>query len=465
MLSAGSGVDARGYYITISVVAILLQWGGTLWAARVGAITRALAAGHPRRARALIRLIRRRWLRPSARWLTAGEAWALFWEGSYERGIEVANRLVARDPARRWTGRASLVRAGCLVLLDRRDEARSDIVALRDGMRAVGEGTFVQARAHVLGAIVTFQDGDWTASRSELESSERWFPRSAPWRTLARFYLAAIAYRQGRPDDCHRLLRDVLHADEELAVVRLAKHLHADLFPHLPMPWRYARPLRQPRAAAGWRVYVQDLWLGARYLSLQPPVRRAYSYAQIAALFIANLAILALLRATEYVHGGAFLTFRVGLALVPLALLVPSTFVMARILRPSMDPARLTGALLSVLPPLTALEYLGRRLMRLPDDVTARVGAVAKPLLLLTSPMVATLAALWAVAIVITVARRVAPGANMLRVAAAGTVFYMSWLPPTIFGRSPWSRILRVRWRRFRSSKTFFTPYVPSGQG
>lgn len=442
MLIAGSGVDARGYYVTGALVAIVLQWGGALWAARVAAIARALAAGHPRRARALIRLVRRRWLRPSAQWLTASEAWGLFWEGSYERGIEVANRLVARDPARRWTGRASLVRAGCLVLLDRRGEARSDIVALRDGMRAVGEGTFVQARAHVLGAIVTFQDGDWTASRNELESGERWFPRSAPWRALARFYLAAIAQRQGRPDDCRRFLTDVLHADEELAVVRLARHAQADLFPDLPMPWRYARPLRQPRAAAGWRVYVQDLWLGSRYLCLQPPVKRAYSYAQIAALFFANLAVLALLRATEYVHGGALLTFRVGLALVPITLLIPSTFVMARILRPSMDPARLTGALLSVLPPLTALEYLGRRLMRLPDDVTSRAGALAKPIFLLTSPIIATLAVLWAVAVVVTLARRVAPGANMLRIAAAGTVFYMSWLPPTVYATNGglWAR-------------------------
>lgn len=426
---------ARGFYVSVWLIALLIQVAAIVWVVRFGSIVGALAAGHPRRARALLRLQQRRWPRMPARWLALREASALFWEGSFERSLQVANRLIDQGPSHRSVGWARLMRAACLVMLNRPEEARPDIAALRDGVPAVGDGLSLKIRTQILAGLVAFQEGDMNTSQRRLEAHEHSLGERNPWGALIRFQLAAIAFQQGRVEECQRMLALVLRADSELFVVRLAAHAHADLLPHTPMPSRYVRPLRQPRAAAGWRLYAQDLALGARYLCLRPPVRRTSSYAQVALLLIANLALLALLRSTEYVRGGHLLTFRVGLALVPIALYVPSTYLMARILRPRMDPARLAGALLSVLPLLTALEYLGRRLMRLPDGTMATASRLAKPLLFLreAGPMVATLAALWTIAVLVTLARRVAPRTNVLRLAAAATVFYLSWLPPTIY--------------------------------
>ncbi len=429
---------ASGSGASLLAIVVGVLWGASLVAMVVGILlariplelSHSIASGHPRRARALLRLRATRW-GLGRRWLHLYEAWALFWDGSFARSLAITERAIAGT--RRAT-QASLVRGACLVFLDRPDDARALLAPLLDGVRAVGDGRLVRPRAQALCAILSFRAGDLPASQAALQPLERRFGSRDPWRALVRFYLAAIAYRMGRIDDCHRLLSDVLLASDELAVVRWAIHAHAELLPQFPLLPRPTRRQWQPLPATGLRLLLQDLRRGVCYpFARRVAIRRAYSYPQIALLLVANLVCIALLHSLEYVRGGHLLTYGAATALVPLGLFVPSAYMMARILRPRMDPARLAGALLSALPLLAMLEYLCGRLVHpyVGEKAFVSLVLVARRFAPVASTVqsLAALLGIWAVA---TISRRVAPGAGFFRVATAVALFVIAWMTPTV---------------------------------
>jgi hypothetical protein len=407
-------------------LAFLLAGAGVYGAMRVRVAIRmrramdALSNGQPRRCRATIRALARSSLRPPEDWITLTEALALFWEAGFERAMARADALIADGRQVGSPSRGVALKVLCLVFMGRPEEARRLFDAGRDSLRAHASSHTLGLGSDALEAILLFHEGAIAGSRSRLEVLLTLRRVRGAFVRIVHYYLAAIAHAEGRTQDARALLTAAIAGGGSLFIATWAADTHAELFPQAPIPLPRPRGgTTKPVPASGWRGLAYDLRLGLKVLFFRGKgeARAGYSHDHIALLLLANLGLVALLRSVHYSRAATFMPVYALAVAAPIALFAFMSTLVAAPLRVREGASRLAGAFYSATPGLLILEFVASRL---DDHRHETAGSIVR-----------LIAGVWSLAVVVLLARRLAPRAGILRLFATAALFAATWLAPT----------------------------------
>ena len=365
------------------------------------AVERALRDGEPRRARALLRIIARRTLRPDSAWIALHEVRALFWEGNFDRAMA---RCDARPSASLTT------KIACLMFAERPAEARQLFDAHASTLNGAPYSS-LDPTPELLEAMLAFHEEDPTSSKHKLDAFLRDPPR--PFTRVAHFYLAALDHKGGRPEKARSELLAARSSPHSF-VTRWAEDTYLELYGELP-----SAPPDAPKKRR-WPGLLRDLARGPSILLLRrfALAKADWTYERAVALAAFNLVLLAVLAAVEHSRDAMFEEEGVAMRAAPLLVVPIVAFLATRLLRRADAALRFTCALYCVLPLFVLADWAADRALR-------ETGSVGETLLTVAGYLLAG----WLLVVVVVVVLRPARRAGWFRQAFAVAVFGILWLP------------------------------------
>jgi hypothetical protein len=408
------------------------------------AALKALSGGSPRTYRASMRALRRIWSGPWLQWVLPEahrtgwaliECYGLFWEGAFDRALARVEPLVAQKDASIWP-LTVLLKVECLLFDDRVVDARQVLVAHRRDLWAVPSRANEGADLEMVEALLRFYEGALDESGSLLAEFVASAGACSPNVRLAHFHLAAIAFRQGRSQETVRShLLTAAYRGGSLFPASWAEQAHAELFPGVPPISRETAlakagpPMLQARVATSGAPLVslaRNLAAGLGLLRFRAGSleRLVFSHEQWVLLALFNVACVGLARSVDYSPGATLFDLGAFAAATPILWLGFAASLAVWGLRPANAGLRVAVAFYSALPVPLVLH------LSLTQQSSRKIsGGVA---------VVHEIAALWALALFVFLAKRLTDRTGVARLAAAGTFFALAWLWPMRFvGRYP----------------------------
>jgi hypothetical protein len=194
-----------------------------------------LAAGAPRRFRALVRLRARSVWRPTRSWLALYEATGLFWAGAFERAIATAHRSGGAPDGRLKTLLLAL-EVESLIFSDRLAEARQLFELHEELLASLAPNAFGIADGATLDAVLRFHAGELDSSWERLDALRGATGGRTAASRVIQFYLAAIAHKRGRHDEARLHLEATIREGGDLFIARWATQTHEEIFAGEPLP-------------------------------------------------------------------------------------------------------------------------------------------------------------------------------------------------------------------------------------
>ena len=375
-------------------------------------VERALRAGDPRRSRALARVLARGALPGQRAQLAILEARALLWEGAFERAIAVLDARVTPTPGHAPEIAAIVIRLECLLFAERPGEAKALFDHHRDALRATYRW---KADVASISAFLRFHAGDLEGARSELEAALRRTSVRVPITRAMHLCLAEIAHREGSLEETRRHLDRTIRPAADLFIVDWAAAQRRQLFPDDPTPAR-ARPRRASSASSHSGLW-RNLRVGLAVLFFRTTAlrARAFTVEQVAALVVLDVALVELLRLVDYSSGAYFF----GVNVLTLAAPIPFFLLTALVAAPRSYRRhvmlRVLGGFYAALPLVLIVVFVAIRM---------------QPRFSSGPTIVEWAAGAWLLAVVVRLARSVAPDAGLPRMLAIAPVFGATWLLP-----------------------------------
>ncbi|HXX70472.1 MAG TPA: C13 family peptidase [Polyangiaceae bacterium] len=353
--------DARLLLAVTVLAGLWVLVAGTLW--RVAAFLH-VAAGRPRRARALLRVVaRRRWPAPES-WMQRIEAIALLWDGLFEAAADRAARVRAHTADLHVATAAVEIEVLSCLLAGQIERARDLFAEHRaDLRRRDATRHWLTLNDEALEALLHFHEGRIQACAIGLGNTMKRV-RGTPPRHIASFYAAAVAYRESRFDDAQDLLGSVARDGNRLFVARWAMVALAEwVWPARggsPAHAAASRPGRSPKPGqrVRWRTVAGDLRAGVRdlFFCRGAAVRRG-SFGRLAPLLVIYVLAVAAIPLVRFSPDAIFLQDEALALFSPIPLVLAAVCLASTMLGRAERAVDLAVALYRALPLLFILSF------------------------------------------------------------------------------------------------------------